>query len=51
MSPFPPMIRCHLRAGVVLRMGLAAMALALPLAGCANAPSATFDLSAAASAR
>ena len=48
MSPFPPMIRRRLRAGVVLRMGLAAMALALPLAGCANAPSATFDLSAVA---
>jgi cholesterol transport system auxiliary component len=32
-------------------MGLAAMALALPLAACATAPSATFDLSAVAASR
>ena len=45
------MIRDRRRAGVILRMGLLVMALALPLAGCANAPSATFDLSALAAAK
>jgi cholesterol transport system auxiliary component len=45
------MIRHRRRAGVILRMGLLVMALALPLAGCANAPSATFDLSALAAAK
>ena len=51
MIPFPPMIRHRLRVGAVLRVGSAALALALPLAGCGSAPSATFDLSAATSAR
>ena len=45
------MIRHRLRVGAVLRVGSAALALALPLAGCGSAPSATFDLSAATSAR
>jgi cholesterol transport system auxiliary component len=40
------MIRRRLRAGVVLRRGAAALALVLPLAGCASGPPATFDLSA-----
>lgn len=47
MIPFPPMIRHRLRAGVVLRAGAAALALVLPLSGCASGPPATFDLSAA----
>ena len=51
MVPIPPLIRHRLRAGVVLRRSAAALALALPLAGCASSPSATFDLSAAALAR
>ena len=51
MIPFPPMIRRRLRAGVVLRGGAAALALVLPLAGCASGPPATFDLSAAAAKR
>jgi len=48
-----PMIRRRFRAGAVVRMGGAALALvlALPLAGCANRPDATFDLSAAPAAR
>jgi cholesterol transport system auxiliary component len=43
------MIRRRLRAGVVLRLrGRAlALAMALPLAGCASGPDTTFDLSAA----
>jgi cholesterol transport system auxiliary component len=40
------MIRRRLRAGVVLRRGAAALALVLPLAGCASGPPTTFDLSA-----
>ena len=45
------MIRHRLLAGVVLRRGAAALALVLPLAGCASAPPATFDLSAATAKR
>ena len=49
MTAIPPMIRRRLRAGAGLRMQVwaLAMALVLPLAGCASGPDATFDLSAA----
>lgn len=48
-----PLIHSRLLAGAVLRWGHAALALvlALPLAGCAKSPDATFDLSAAPAAR
>ena len=48
-----PMIRRRFRAGAGVRMGLAALSLAmgLSLAGCASRPEATFDLSAAPAAR
>lgn len=49
MTGAMPLIRRRRCAGVVLRM--AAMALALGLAGCVSRPEATFDLSAAPAAR